>query len=269
MPTERELQRRAEKSLQAPEDLDPRDLDREVRGELRSLSKETADVVARHLLAAERILPEDPQRGLAHAYAARAHAARIGVVREAVGVAAYLAGEWQVAIAELRAARRMSGSNGHLPLIADCERALGRPERALELARSKEALELDLGPRMELLIVAAGARRDLGQLDAAVLTLEVRELEHPSPEPWLPRLRYAYADCLLQVDRPEDAHRWFALAADVDPEDDTGAAERLLELDGIVIEEGDYDDSTDDSTDSFTGTDTQAGAGSDASDGPA
>jgi hypothetical protein len=232
------LQRRAEKSLQPPEDVDPKDLDREVRGELRSLSKETADVVARHLVAAARFLDDDPELGLAHAYAARAHAARIGVVREAVGIAAYLAGEWQVAIAELRAARRMSGTNEHLAMIADCERALGRPEKALELARSREAQALDLGGRMELLLVAAGARRDLGQADAALLMLEVPELEHPRAEPWLPRLRYAYADALLDAERPDDARRWFAMAADADLDDRTDAADRLLELDGIVLEEG-------------------------------
>ncbi len=247
--TDRELKRRDEKSLLPPEDIDPRELDREVRGELRSLSKDTADVVAKHLVAAGRLLDTDPEKALAHAYAARAHAARIGAVREAVGIAAYLAGEWQVAIAELRAVRRMSGTDSHLAILADCERALGRPERALELARSPEAAKLATPERMELLIVAAGARRDLGQDDAALVMLQVPELEHRRPAGWLARLRYAYADALEAAGREDEARDWFARAADVDDDDVTDAAERLLELDGILIEDGndfDEDDESDD-----------------------
>jgi tetratricopeptide (TPR) repeat protein len=220
------MRRRTEKSLPPPEDIDPRELDREVRGELRSLSKDTADAVARHLVAAGRLLDADPEKALAHAYAARAHAARIGAVREAVGIAAYLAGEWQVAIAE------------HLAILADCERALGRPERALELLRSPEAAALPTAERMELLIVASGARRDLGQDEAALVMLQVPELEHRRAAPWLARLRYAYADGLSAVGRDDEARDWFARAADADDDDVTDAAERLLELDGILIEDG-------------------------------
>jgi hypothetical protein len=225
--------------LLPPEDIDPRELDREVRGELRSLSKDTADAVARHLVAAGRLLDSDPQKALAHAYAARAHAARIGAVREAVGIAAYLAGEWQVAISELRAVRRMSGTEAHLAILADCERALGRPDRALELFRSPEAAKLPTAERMELLIVASGARRDLGQDEAALVMLQVPELEHRRPAPWLARLRYAYADSLAEAGRGEEARDWLARAAEVDDDDVTDAAERLLELDGILIEDDD------------------------------
>jgi tetratricopeptide (TPR) repeat protein len=214
-----------------------------VRGELRSLSKDTADAVAKHLVAAGRLLDSNPEKALAHAYAARAHAARIGAVREAVGIAAYLAGEWQVAIAELRAVRRMSGRDAHLAILADCERALGRPERALEIFRSPEAERLPTPERMELLIVAAGARRDLGQDDAALVMLQVPELEHRRAASWLARLRYAYAEALADADRTEEARDWFAQAADVDVDDVTDAAERLLELDGILIEDGgDFED---------------------------
>jgi tetratricopeptide (TPR) repeat protein len=244
--TDRELRRRDEKKLLPPENVDPRELDREVRGELRSLSKETADAVARHLVAVGHLLDTDPEKALAHAYAARAHAARIGAVREAVGIAAYLSGEWQVAIAELRAVRRMSGHDEHLAIIADCERALGRPEKALELYRSPEAGQLATPERMELLIVAAGARRDLGQDEAALVMLQVTELEHNRPAQWLARLRYAYADALTAVGREEEARTWFARAAEADADEVTDAAERLLELDGVLIQDGgdfeEYDD---------------------------
>ena len=168
--------------------------------------------------------------------AARRLASRIAAVREAVGLAAYHAGEWQTAIAELRTYHRMTGLQSHLAVLADCERALGRPERAIDLFRGADRDKLDQAVAIELLIVAAGARGDLGQKDAAVAMLQVRELTGDSTEPWAARLRYAYADALLAVDRREEAREWFSRAADVDSEGETDAAERLLELDGVVIE---------------------------------
>lgn len=65
----------------------------------------------------------------------------------------------------------------HLPVMADCERGLGRPDRALDMARSEEAKDLDAPGKVELAIVAAGARTDLGQLDAAVSELEIAQLD--------------------------------------------------------------------------------------------
>jgi tetratricopeptide (TPR) repeat protein len=193
--------------------------------------------VAKHLVAAGRLVDEDPQAALAHAYAARAHAARIGAVREAVGVTAYHAGEWAVALSELRAVRRMNGSVEHLAVEADCERALGRPDRALELERSPIASRLDEAGRVELLIVASGARRDLGQLDSAVVMLQVPELEALPPREWSGRLGYAYADALLAAGRTDEARAWFERVQEIDPYNDTGAGDRLLELDGIVLDD--------------------------------
>ncbi|MCX4473111.1 Replicase polyprotein 1ab [Micromonospora sp. NBC_01655] len=174
--------------------------------------------------------------------AARRLASRISAVREAVGLAAYHAGEWQTAIAELRTYHRMTGLQSHLAVLADCERALGRPERAIDLFRGADQEKLDQAVAIELLIVAAGARGDLGQKDAAVAMLQVRELTSEATEPWTGRLRYAYADALLAVGRREEAREWFSRAADVDTDGETDAAERLLELDGVLIEGDDEDD---------------------------
>ncbi|MFI9530664.1 tetratricopeptide repeat protein [Micromonospora rosaria] len=207
-----------------------------------SLAKPVAETVARHLVATGKVIDEDPAEALAHALAARRLAARISAVREAVGLAAYHAGEWQTAIAELRTYHRMSGVQSHLAVLADCERALGRPERAIDLFRGADRDTLEPAVAIELLIVAAGARGDLGQKDAAVAMLQVRELTSESTEPWTARLRYAYADALLAVDRREEAREWFSRAADADAEGETDAAERLLELDGVVIEGDDDED---------------------------
>ncbi|WTY84600.1 Replicase polyprotein 1ab [Micromonospora sp. NBC_01405] len=174
--------------------------------------------------------------------AARRLASRISAVREAVGLAAYHTGEWQTAIAELRTYHRMTGLQSHLAVLADCERALGRPERAIDLFRGADQDKLDQAVAIELLIVAAGARGDLGQKDAAVAMLQVRELTSEATEPWAGRLRYAYADALLAVGRREEAREWFSRAAEVDTDGETDAAERLLELDGVLIEGDDEDD---------------------------
>ena len=117
-----------------PEDAEFSALDAEARRELKGLSKPLAEIVGKHLVAAGTLIDEEPERALEHARYARSRAPRVGLVREAAGLTAYHAGEWAEALGELRAARRMSGGNTHLAVMADCERALGRPERALELA---------------------------------------------------------------------------------------------------------------------------------------
>ncbi|MGD9525944.1 MAG: hypothetical protein AB7V44_04060, partial [Pseudonocardia sp.] len=200
------------------------------------LQKAPADAVARHLVAAGTLVAEDPELALAHARYARHRASRIAVVREAAGIAAYHAGEWSEALNDLRAARRMGGGPGHLAVMADIERALGRPERALELARDPEAGALDAAQAIELTIVAAGARRDLGELDAAVVALQGPALDPARRDPWSARLFYAYADNLLAAGRDSDAVQWFVHAADADEEGLTDADERLAELTGEPLD---------------------------------
>lgn len=233
--------RRPGPGIEPPADIDPRDLAPEVRSQLRTLSKLAADGVARHLVAAGRLVDEDPRAALQHARAARALGSRVAVVREAVGETAYAAGEWAEAIAELRTARRMSGDDSALPMIADSERALGRADRALRLAQSDEARALGPAERAEMTIVEAGARRDLGQLDAALLTLQDSGLDQRTVEPWSARVWYAYADLLLAAGREDEARDWFVAAAGADQDGSTDADERLLELDGIEILDDDED----------------------------
>lgn len=226
-----------------PQDADPRELPPDVRAELRTLSKPAAEEVGRHLAAAGRLIDDNPELALRHARAARSRAARLASVREAVGVAAYRSGEWTEALAELRAARRISGDASQLPLMADAERALGRPERAVEAAGTPEARALPAELRAELRIVAAGARRDMGQLDAALLALREAGATASTLLPWSARLRYAYADTLLAAGRGAEAREWFQAAALADTEDSTDAVERLLELDGVtLIDDADDDD---------------------------
>ncbi|MGA8112950.1 MAG: tetratricopeptide repeat protein [Actinocatenispora sp.] len=221
-------------------------MDRDARAELRSLSKTVADTVARRLVAAGELLNVDPELSLGHALAARRAASRVAAVREAVGLAAYQCGQWQLAISELRAYHRMTGRQTHLAVLADCERGLGRPERAVDMWRRADENTLGAGEWAELLIVAAGARRDMDQMAAAVTMLQVPSLNSDGPEPWRARLRYAYADALAETGRAEEAYQWFARAVELDPAGDTDAMDRLLELEGVVIEGDELDESDDD-----------------------
>jgi tetratricopeptide (TPR) repeat protein len=201
-----------------------------VRQQLRGLPEKLAARVARHLAAAGMLLEEDPETAYQHALAARARAARVAVVREACGEAAYAAGEFADALSELRAAKRMNGATDYLPVMADCERALGRPEKALALAKSPAVANLPPDLQAEMTIVEAGARRDMGDLDAAIRTLEHAPLRSRSRADWVARLRYAYADSLLAAGRRDDAIVWFHRTVGVDAEGITDAAERVAEL---------------------------------------
>jgi tetratricopeptide (TPR) repeat protein len=211
-------------------DIEAKQLSPEIRRELTTLDRNTADFVARHLVAAGELLDDDPHAALEHARAARARSGRIAAVREAVGIAAYRCGDWPQALAELRAARRLGSKSPLLPLIADCERGVGRPERAIELARSPEAAELTGDDADELRIVAAGARSDLGQSDQALAILSTPQLDPTRTGQTTARLFYAYAETLLAVGREEEALQWFINAAAADIEGVTDAEERITEL---------------------------------------
>jgi tetratricopeptide (TPR) repeat protein len=212
------------------------ELDADVRRDLRGLSKEGAEFVGAHLLAAGVLADEDPELAWLHARAARSKGGRVAVVRETVGLVAYRAGHWAEAISELRAARRMGGGPGHLAVLADCERALGNPDKAIEISRSTEAEALDPAAAAELTIVTAGARADLGQIDAALVTLEAAGATGSAVEPWTARLQFAYADLLARAGRRREALDWFMRAYDADTEDETDAAERIAELAGEPAE---------------------------------
>jgi tetratricopeptide (TPR) repeat protein len=215
---------------QIPPDIEAKQLAPEIRRELSTLDRANADAVARHLVAAGALIDDDPEAALSHARAARARSGRIAAVREAVGIAAYQCGDWSQALAELRAARRMGSKSPLLPLIADCERGLGRPERALELARGPEAAKLSGDEADELRIVAAGARADLGQLEQALTILSTPQLDLTRTGAIAARLFYAYAETLLALDRGDEALEWFLRAAAADVEGVTDAEDRVSEL---------------------------------------
>ncbi|WP_245618185.1 tetratricopeptide repeat protein [Knoellia aerolata] len=220
--------RRPEPSI--PDGVTGKELDRSVHQQLRTLSKENADGVAKHLVMVAALLEADElENAMAHAETAVRRAGRVPAAREALGMVAYRSGDFARALGEFRTVRRISGSDHLLPLMVDCERGLGRHERALDLAQSPEAKRLPKEERVELTIVISGIRRDLGQTDAALVALQIPELKKHNQ----PRLAYAYADTLLGLGRTDEAREWFQRAADADVEYETDAVERLEELDGV------------------------------------
>lgn len=220
-----------------------------MKAELKTLSKEHADVVAAHLLAAASLVDSDPDLAFRHAEAAKRRAARLPVVREAAAETAYAAGRYEEALSEFRALRRMNGSPDYLPVLADCERALGRHQAALRLIAEGDESVKDPSLKVELRLVQAGVRADMGQRDEAMRLLRT-EIESPrsaAPKDAQARLRYAYADLLLAGGDEAGAREWFSAAVRMDPEGQTDALDRLDELDGMLltIDEDDLDDDVD------------------------
>ena len=213
-----------------PATVEAKQLSPEIRAELFTLDKTTADTVARHLVAAGDLLDEDPEAALAHAQAARQRSGRIAAIREAVGIAAYHCGDWAQALSEFRAARRMGSKSQLLPIIADCERGVGRPERAIELARSAEAAQLTGDDADEMRIVAAGARADLGHHQQAMAVLSSPPLDPVRTGATPARLFYAYAETLLALGRTDEALQWFVHSAAADIDGVTDAEDRIGEF---------------------------------------
>lgn len=220
-----------------PDHITGNELPRNVRNELRTLPDGLALRVARHLAASGSMMDIDPEMAWKHARAALNKASRVGIVREAAAEAAYNAGHFAEALTEFRAARRMRGIKEYWPLMADCERALGRPAKAIAMAADPIVNSLDRASKVEMRIVASGARVDQGKLDAALATLQCPELSTTSTEPWAARIRYAYADVLEKLGRKDEAMEWFHRAAAVDVAEQTDADERIAALEGVVFEE--------------------------------
>ena len=218
-----------------PEEVVPQDLPTTARNELKTLSKENADEVARHLAMAAKLIDENPPLAHQHALAASRRAGRIAIVRETLGITAYATGDFALALRELRTYRRISGKDDQIALMVDSERGIGRADRALETGRAVDRSKLDTPVRVALAIAMSGARLDLGQLELALGELEIPELDPNRAFEWSPALFSARAAVLEDLGRDEEAQFWSARAEAAfdalglnEPEDE----------DAIIIEDG-------------------------------
>jgi hypothetical protein len=200
------------KSPSIPDEITEKDLELGIRVQLKTLTPENAEKVARHLAMVSILHDQDPELAHQHALAAAERAGRIGMVRETVGVTAYGVGDFALALRELLTHRRISGSNDQIPLMVDCERGLGRPERGLELGREVDRSKLAPEVRVNLAIVMSGARLDLNQNELALAELQIPELNPEKVFDYSSPLFHAYAETLEVLGREEESKRWRKLA---------------------------------------------------------
>ncbi|WP_174775481.1 hypothetical protein [Cryobacterium frigoriphilum] len=218
-----------------PDDISANDLDRIARNELKTLTKENAETVGRHLAMAARVIDSNPQLAHQHVMSAARRAGRIGVVRESLAITAYATGDFALALRELRTYRRISGSNDQLALMVDSERGVGRPDRALELGRSVDRSTLPAGVQVSLAIAMSGARLDLGEAEAALTELEIPQLDPSKAFTYSAELFAAYAEVLSELGRDDEAENWLQRAARansaIDPDSDGDETVEILEID--------------------------------------
>ncbi|WP_156914017.1 hypothetical protein [Brevibacterium album] len=167
--------------------------------------------MAKHFAAASVLIETDPELAHEHSQAAVRRGSRVGAVREAAGIIAYQLDLFDEAARELRTHRRISGSNDNLPLIADAERGRGRPAKALELFEEAEEKELGSDLYTELLMVAAGAHIDQGDIGAARRLLETRPFTG-NANGTLVRLLSVYSDVIRLEGDADLADRYEELA---------------------------------------------------------
>jgi hypothetical protein len=218
-----------------PDEVTANDLNAAARNQLKTLSKENAEAVARHLAMAAEVIDADPELAHRHAIAATRRAGRIGVVRETAAITAYAIGDYALALRELRTYRRISGSDDQIALMVDSERGVGRPDRALEVGRAVDRSALEPSVRVELAIAMSGARLDLGENDRALQELDIPELDPDRAFEWSPSLFAARAAVLEELGRDDEARVWQRRAEVA--EDALNAANGSGDLEVVLVEE--------------------------------
>lgn len=179
--------------------------------------------------AAAAFMAEDFDEAIRLGEQAKHIALRSTAAREFLGLAYYKAGKWSEAARELAAFRRLSGSKEQNPVLADCYRALGKPDKALDLTDEVGYREVAPPVYFETAIVAAGALADQGQIDAAIARLEALDLDPGTAEDHHLRAWYVLADLLERKGRFTQARERFEAIAAANPEL-TDAPERASRL---------------------------------------
>ncbi|MFM6963299.1 MAG: hypothetical protein ACKOWJ_03395 [Micrococcales bacterium] len=209
------------KSPLIPDEITAEELPLQVRVQLKTLTEENAERVARHLAMVGLLIEQDPHLAHEHAMAAVARASRIALVHEFAGATAYAIGDFALALREMLTHRRISGSNEQVAIIVDCERGLGRPEKGLAEGRAVDRSKLSAEGRVNLAIALSGARLDMNEVQLALVELEIPELNPAKVFEYSVPLFDAYAECLAALGRDKDAAKWTTLAQRAAKEFDT------------------------------------------------
>lgn len=150
------------------------------------------------------LMDENPELAYEHAKAAYRRAARIDIVREALGLTAYANEKYGEALRELRTYRRMSGDISHAYLEADCERGMGKPERAVKYLEDINIQELEPTAQIELALVISGAYADLEQSEMGLKLIETLKVDTFSEEMRAP-VEFVRVERLKELGRDEEA----------------------------------------------------------------
>lgn len=188
--------------------MTPNDLPRAARNQLKTLQSITQERVARHLAMAIALIDDDPELAHQHAISASRRAGRIPVAREILAATAYRVGDYVLTLRELRTHKRLSGTQGNVALMVEAERALSRPEKALETGLEADTATLSTEERVHLAIAMSGARLDLGQTQQALFELEIAELNPRRAFSYSPELFAAYAGVLDELGRTAESAKW-------------------------------------------------------------
>lgn len=219
-----------------PDDIDPwlpREVYRAIQLQVRD--GDLADEVQRAVAAGGAMLDEGDGAAAAPLFAwAKVQASRIPDIREGLGVALYLDGNYREALNELRTYRRMAAAHDQDHVIADCLRGLGRDTSEVA-AQVEQMLTADGVPpdrQVEGLLVWAGAVRDDGDVSGAraVLRRADRDLLRRCEDEARQRFTWLSADLAEADGDPDSAREGFRELARL-PEDPFEAGPRLAALD--------------------------------------
>ena len=209
----------------------PRDAWRDLRATVPATALD--DVVKAVAAGAEALEAGNDARALELLEWAKSTAPRTGTIREVLGIAHYGAERYGPAHSELLTYRRLTGSQDQNHLLADCARAMGKPDKAEQYVDEMVAAGVELERVVEGLLVIAGMRADASDLEGALQVLQRADLDPDVVKPWHPRVWYAAADILERLGRRSEARDYFDAIVSVD--DEFGDAEqRLAALDGTT-----------------------------------
>ncbi|MBT1018370.1 hypothetical protein KJY77_04345 [Canibacter sp. lx-72] len=191
-----------------PSSVTIKDLAPAARNQLKTLEKENAELVGRHLAMVAELIDIDPETAHQHAISAARRAGRIPVARETLAMTAYRLHDFALALREFHTYTRLSGGFEHIGMMVDCERGLDRPERAVELAAIVDTDKLGSGDKVRLAIALSGAYLDMQKPDLARAELETLEFSNERAYDYSPELFRAYALVLEETGEPVKAAEW-------------------------------------------------------------
>ena len=218
-------------------------LSKDEKERLRGLAKEHAENIGLHILAAFALEESDPEAALEHAKWVARQASRIDFARETLAFVAYRQGDYKLALREFRTAYRMNGFLDYLPFIADCERGVGDPKKAVELALSDEGKQLHGAPKVEMFLVYAGALGDLEMWDKAIEVVHTVGRSQGLPGEYRMRAVQAEQYFLEEAGRSDEADQLNDL---LDRLEDQFADEDIDEDSDDVVIDHDLEEITDD-----------------------